>query len=187
MYWPLSDTIYWFSSTAKFSPIGMSLAGIASSIPKNTLSVPILPISFIIASANIDRLTSSTANSWIFTNPMIQDSEQIPYFLMDFSYQSGLMLDKLIPWILGLEVESERVQMSVIRYWQTWLYFKQASDNKSRTFEPIPLPSPYISVEEDTSILFNLQHMLSRVDTAKDNTEIQYSIFHPSADRGNTP
>jgi len=36
-WWPLSNTTYWITFIAKFSPIVMTLAGIPSSIPTNTL------------------------------------------------------------------------------------------------------------------------------------------------------
>ena len=185
--WSLSDTIYWLTFLAKFSPIVMTLAGIPSSIPPNTLWTPILPIAFITSTEEVDRLTAALADSWIFSNPLVNDQALIPHFLLDFSFQTGLTVDEILPWLFGLKAESAKVQMSVIRYWQTWLYFKQVSDNESRTSEAIPLPSPRISMVEDSSTLLNLPYIKSRIETYKDLTEIQYSnLLTPSVDTGNT-
>ena len=165
----------------------MTLAGIPSSIPPNTLWIPILPIAFITSTEEVDRLTAALADSWIFSNPLVNDQALIPHFLLDFSFQTGLTVDEILPWLFGLKAESAKVQMSVIRYWQTWLYFKQVSDNGSRTSEAIPLPSPRISMVEDSSTLLNLPYIKSRIETYKDFNEIQYSnLLTPSVDTGNT-
>jgi len=128
--WPLSDTIYWITFIAKFSPIVMTLAGIPSSIPPNTLWTPILPIAFINSTDEVDRMIAAIANSWIFSNPLVNNQELTPHFLLDFSYQTGITVKEFLPWLFRLKAESAQVQMSVIHYWQTWLYFKQVSDNK---------------------------------------------------------
>jgi len=103
---------------------------------------PILPIAFINSTDEVDRMTAAIADSWIFSNLLVNDQALIPHFLLDFSYQTGITVEEFLPWLFGLKAESAQVQMSVIRYWQTWLYFTQVSDNKSRTSEAIPLPSP---------------------------------------------
>jgi len=68
--WPLSDTMYWITFIAKFSPIVMTLACIPSSIPPNTLWTPILPIAFINSTDEVDGMTAAIANSWMFSNPL---------------------------------------------------------------------------------------------------------------------
>jgi len=129
--WPLSDTTCWMTFTAEFSPIVMTLAGIPSSIPPNTLWTPILPIAFINSTDEVDRMTAAIANSWTFSNPLVNDQELIPHFLLDFSCQTGIAVEEFLPWLFGLKAESAQVQMSVIRCWQTWLHFEQVSDNES--------------------------------------------------------
>jgi len=186
-WWPLSDTMCWITFIAKFSPIVMTLAGIPSSIPPNTLWTPILPIAFINSTDEVDRMTAAIADSWIFSNPLVNDQALMPHFLLDFSFQTGITAEELLPRLFGLKAELAQAQMSVIRYWQTWLYFKQVSDNESRTSEAIPLPSPRISMVEDSSILLNLPYIKSRVESSKDLIEIQHSTFQtPSVDTGNT-
>jgi len=184
---PLSDTTYWMTFIAKFSPIVMTLAGIPSAVPRNTLWTPILPIAFINSIDEVDRMTAAISNSCIFSNPLVNDQELIPHFLLDFSYQTGITVEEFLPWLFGLKAETEQVQMLVIRYWQTWLYFKQVSDNESQTSEAIPLPSPRISMVEDSPILLNLPCIKSRIESSKDLINIQYSTLQtPSVDMGNT-
>jgi len=78
----------------------------------------------------------------MFTNPLVLDQALLPHFLWDFAFQTGLSADDMLTWLFGLKAETDQTQMSVIRYWQTWLYFKHVSDNESQTSEAIPLPSP---------------------------------------------
>ena len=168
--WTLSETIYWFTTTVKFTPQIVLISNAALNPSQNTIWTPTLPIAILNSFDDLDLLAATLSDTWIFHHPHIQGPELIPQFILDLSFQTEIDTQRFVEWINLLASESPQDQMSVIRYWQTWLYFKQVSDNESRTSDAMARPTPYIQLSDNTSQLLNLQYIRSRVQLSATST-----------------
>jgi len=168
--WSLSHTMYWLTTTVKFAPQIVSLSNAILNPPANTVWTPTLPVAILTDTEIIDLLTATLSNTWIFHNSLIHDPDLIPPFLLDLSFQTDIETERFVEVIHTLDSETPQNQMSVIRYWQAWLYIKQISDNESRTSNTMAFPTPYIQLSDDTNQLLNLQYIHSRVQLSQPST-----------------
>ena len=170
--WSLSVTVFWHSTILKQTPMIQQLADIHPLAIPGTSWQPTLIIAYMTDTEDLDAITAALASTWIFSNPLIQDSAVIPAFLLDLSFHTNITPDELVPWLTKLDSEQPQTQMQALRYWQTWLYFKQIPDREEHTTEPMSIPTPYIDVSEDTQLLLNLEYIKSRVTLSNNTTEV---------------
>ena len=93
----------------------------------------------------------------------------------------------MVPWLLELESETPQVQVTALRYWQTWLYYKHVADSEALQPEPMSLPTPTIDLTENTELLLDLQYILARTELSSSATTIYTNYFKRNQQETPTP